>query len=384
MTEKQNPASTNEEALTVLKRGMKPLFNENNKNLDEDDLNAVHDKAIKEFTEAIRLDPNCVSAYVLRGYTYSIKKQYDQAVNDLNEIIKLDPNNALAYISRGDIYCIKDQFDKAIDDYTKGIKLDPDYAVTYKQLEQKMKAINDYNKALNLNPNDKSAERLLKRIKPDMDDLDLDGDEKNDFTTQHVFGMFCDNEVIRIDPNDAKAYFRRGCSYMDDEYYKAIDDFTKAIRLDPDYTRVYFLRGYTYVSINQLDQAIEDFTEIIRLGLDPQFIQRDDIQTKRRVRDAYSFRGSIYKALDQYDKAIGDFTELIKLYPDDDDTYIKRGQVYKEMGEMDQAIQDFEKALSLNSDEFRKELINELIREIKENVIGTSELLKHWGRFLYL
>jgi len=49
---------------------------------------------------------------------------------------------------------------------------------------------------------------------------------------------------------------------------------------------------------------------------------------------------------------------------------------------MDQAVQDFEKALSLNTDEFRKELINELIREIKENAIGTSELLKRWRKFL--
>jgi len=331
----------------------------------------------------------------LRGYTYSRKKQYDQAVSDLNEIIKLDPNNALAYISRGDIYCIKDQFDKAIDDYMKAIKLDPDYAEGYKnrgkvheQLGQEKKAIKDFKKALNLNPDNESTKQMLEAIETPMDDFDLDDDEKNDYTHQHVFHVFFYNEAIRIDPNDAKAYFSRGCSYMfSDEYNKAIDDLTEAIRLDPDYARVYFVRGNTYLSVGQHEQAIDDFTEVIKLGLnsynDIKFSEKNNLPASWLVRNVYSFRGAIYKLIDQYDKAISDFTEIIRLNPDSYHAYVDRGEIYKKMGQMDQAIQDFGNTLSLSPDEgLSKDLIKELIREIQENSIGTSELLKRWGRFL--
>jgi len=99
------------------------------------------------------------------------------------------------------------------------------------------------------------------------DDIDMDGDEKNGYTLQHVFDMFCYNEAIKIDPNDAKAYFSRGGSYVFNyEYIKAIDDLSEAIRLDPDYARIYFVLGHTYLYMGQHEQAIDDFTIIIYLN----------------------------------------------------------------------------------------------------------------------
>ena len=88
------------------------------------------DKAIADFTEAIRLDPKYAQAYYNRGYAYW-KGDFDKAIADFTEAIRLDPKYAKAYCSRG--ICLQDKgdYDKAIADYTEAIRLDPKYAKAY-------------------------------------------------------------------------------------------------------------------------------------------------------------------------------------------------------------------------------------------------------------
>ena len=121
-----------------------------------------HDKAIADYTEAIRLDPKYAEAYSNRGVAYASKGDYDKAIADYTEAIRLDPKDgrrvlqpwlrptraratttrrspttprpsastrntprrtttvASAYGSKGD-------YDKAIADYTEAIRLNPDF-----------------------------------------------------------------------------------------------------------------------------------------------------------------------------------------------------------------------------------------------------------------
>src|SRR5271166_653700 len=55
-----------------------------------------HDKAIAEFTEAIRLEPRFAQAFYKRGNSYADKKEYDKAIADYAQAIRLDPKNAYA------------------------------------------------------------------------------------------------------------------------------------------------------------------------------------------------------------------------------------------------------------------------------------------------
>ncbi len=50
------------------------------------------DRALADFNEAIKLDPNAAGAFFGRGITYFIKKDYDHAIADYTEKIRLDPN----------------------------------------------------------------------------------------------------------------------------------------------------------------------------------------------------------------------------------------------------------------------------------------------------
>jgi tetratricopeptide (TPR) repeat protein len=63
-----------------------------------------YDKAISDFTEAIRLSPNYGHAYNNRGNAYCGQRNFDKAISDYTEAIRLNPNNALAYYNRGVAY----------------------------------------------------------------------------------------------------------------------------------------------------------------------------------------------------------------------------------------------------------------------------------------
>ena len=56
-----------------------------------------HDKAIANFTEAIRLDPNYEPAYALRGIAWGTKGDCEKAIADFNAAIRLNPNNPSVY-----------------------------------------------------------------------------------------------------------------------------------------------------------------------------------------------------------------------------------------------------------------------------------------------
>ncbi len=54
-------------------------------------------------------------------------------------------------------------------------------------------------------------------------------------------------KAIKLNPQDAAAYYNRGIAYDDlGEYQKAIDDYTKAIELAPQDASAYYYRGIAY------------------------------------------------------------------------------------------------------------------------------------------
>jgi tetratricopeptide (TPR) repeat protein len=76
-------------------------------------------------------DSRCVSksfsgrAYCGRGDVYLAKKDYDKAISEYTKAIKLDPKNVDAYYNRALVYEYKNDYDKAISDYSEVIRLEP-------------------------------------------------------------------------------------------------------------------------------------------------------------------------------------------------------------------------------------------------------------------
>jgi lipoprotein NlpI len=74
-------------------------------------------RAIKDYDEAIRLDPKDVWAFFNRASARSQLKEYDRAIKDYDEAIRLDPKHVEAFLSRG-VACLNlELHDKSIRDF---------------------------------------------------------------------------------------------------------------------------------------------------------------------------------------------------------------------------------------------------------------------------
>ena len=63
-----------------------------------------HARAIEDYDQALRLDPDDTVAYSNRGRAYDNLGEYRRAIQDYDQALRLDPGNAYAYTSRGAAY----------------------------------------------------------------------------------------------------------------------------------------------------------------------------------------------------------------------------------------------------------------------------------------
>ena len=68
--------------------------------------------------------------------------------------------------------------------------------------------------------------------------------------------------IIRHNPNDAKAYLKRGqINYYRHKFDESIADLTEAIRIDPDNPSAYFLRSEDYRIKGEIEKAEADLSK---------------------------------------------------------------------------------------------------------------------------
>jgi tetratricopeptide (TPR) repeat protein len=170
-------------------------------------------------------------------------------------------------------------------------------------------------------------------------------------------------------PQTAVEYMRRGSEYFKKgDYDQAIADFTQVIRLAPNEDSGYYIRGVVYNEKGDFDRAIADLTQAIKL--DPNragiyeyrgvaYNKKGDfdraiadftqaIRLDPNEADFYKYRGAAYMGKGDYDRAIADYTQLIKLNPNYDVWYYNRGVAYNEKGDYDRAIADYTQAIKLD------------------------------------
>ena len=67
----------------------------------------------------------------------------------------------------------------------------------------------------------------------------------------------------------AENHFTAGNDHFrDNNYANAIAEFNEAIRLDPQYAEAFLRRGLAFYNLDQPDRAIENYNEVIRLAPD--------------------------------------------------------------------------------------------------------------------
>jgi tetratricopeptide (TPR) repeat protein len=147
-------------------KSQQPQTTTTNNNQKEVNKNELKDKqkAIDDYTQAIKINPNYADAYYNRGVVRDDLGDKQGAIDDYTLAIKINPNFAQAYYNRGVVRDDLGDKQGAIDDFTQAIKFNPNYANAYynrgvvrNELGDKQGAIDDYNQAIKINPKDADA-----------------------------------------------------------------------------------------------------------------------------------------------------------------------------------------------------------------------------------
>jgi serine/threonine protein kinase len=117
-------------------------------------------------------------------------------------------------------------------------------------------------------------------------------------------------------------------------YADAVPYFSQAIAASPDY-RSYFGRAGAYQHLEKLDQAIDDYTQAIRLNPGGAM--------------AYHERAVCLARMNQDDRALPDYNRAIELSPGYALSWNGRGVIYLHIKNYEQAKADFSQAIQLDS-----------------------------------
>jgi tetratricopeptide (TPR) repeat protein len=90
-----------------------------------------NDRAIADYSEAIRLDPTLYPPRINRGLIHFDNNDHGRAITDFSEAIRLNPKQALAFFNRGYVYAIQGDADRAIPDLSEAIRLDSSYTKSF-------------------------------------------------------------------------------------------------------------------------------------------------------------------------------------------------------------------------------------------------------------
>jgi tetratricopeptide (TPR) repeat protein len=357
----------------------------------------AHDElanAIRLFDQVIEVNPTDVFARRHRAKAYwwygialelpdrnvrskdNLPSDYylEMAMREFDRAILLAPNDALVYVERGTAWCGWNSFKKGIDDMAEAVRINPDnpgwYAlrgVRWLEDNESDKAIQDLTAASRLTGQDKADVLInftaMQGLESRCEDSDY-GSYPNPTGSPSV--------RINLFKNLAIAYSERGyASLSKKQYHEAIQDYSEAIRLGSQRDHYFCMRGIARTFSKEHDRALEDLTEAIRLSpTDP---------------SAHGSRARVWLAKGEYEKAISDCNQAIELEAEmcaapllpvwhmirqhmavgipsenwrrrlvrtwrleNPSYYITRGSAWFEQGCYSKAMADFEKAIRLD------------------------------------
>jgi tetratricopeptide (TPR) repeat protein len=149
------------------------------------------------------------------------------------------------------------------------------------------------------------------------------------------------------------AYVARGLAWQSKgDLDRALSDFNEAIRINPKDALAYNDRGMLWRERGDSDRAIEDFTAAINLDplphTDEAYARRGNAIVAKRDVNVYENRALALLGKSDFDGAIADFDEAIGRDPNSAKSFNGRGAAWRAKGKFDRAVADFSYAIKLD------------------------------------
>jgi tetratricopeptide (TPR) repeat protein len=285
------------------------------------------DNAIADYRAAINYSPKMSSALQGLGNSYFRKADFVLSIKAYSDALNIDKSSADLYNNRGLAQLNIGEFGSAVKDFGEAIKINPKFVPAYNnrgiahsKYKQFELAIKDFTKAIEIDP--RFADAYMGRAEVlivERGELDR--------------GIKDYEKAISLDSKNWGAYSARGeAKRLKGDLDGAMADHNEAIRVHPS-PEVYVNRALTWKAKGDPDRAIGDYDEAILLN--PNYAA------------AYAARGNIFRLKGDFERSLADLDKAIKLNPKSATFLYLRGEVLRESGALDRAISDYDEALRL-------------------------------------
>ncbi|MBQ7530022.1 tetratricopeptide repeat protein, partial [bacterium] len=144
--------------------------------------------------------------------------------------------------------------------------------------------------------------------------------------------------MVKLHPEDAEAHFSLGCEYQimpgTGGIGEAMRCFNQVLKINPRHARAYFHRGMVYAKSGELRMALEDWKHTH--NLDPDIL---NILSEPE-------HSNFYK--DEIAKCLGQFSQQVALRPNDGFAHYQLGCANRYLGKPEIALQSLNKAIDIN------------------------------------
>jgi tetratricopeptide (TPR) repeat protein len=255
-------------------------------------------------------------AYLNRGVAYHLSREDVRAIADYDEAVRLDPQNPLPFVRRADAYGIKGLHEKSMEEIDTRAAGRPPYTGAGRAWFDR--AVEDYSRAI--------------RLKPDVNFVIRRGNTHG-YMGEYDRAIADYSEAIRLDPANAEALVNRAGvrNFALGDHERAITDYDTVIRLDPSWPLVFTARAFAYVGVGQFGRAIGDCDRALRLN------PENNLAQSARCRARLGL-GQLADALADCDAALDGIRDFW--------TLSSRGMVHLRMDKPDLALADFQEALT--------------------------------------
>ncbi len=343
-----------------------------------------YEDAIKEFDEAVKVQPSLAPAYLGLGKCLAETGRFDEALRQYKTAMDLDPRNdeimyeiARAYIEKGlgdegllmldkakklnsdnpklflyrGLYYYKSmQYAPAIDEFLKAAHEDSRSAEPYVQLallyinatnpsyQDPEKAVEYALKAVDLAPDSLKALDTLGRAyffarRYDLAEETIHrGLEKspNNRVLEETLARFQNSVKGSADEHNLK-----GAQLLEaGDYAGAAEEFKTTVEIDPTFADGYYNLGKVYSQIKDYDQALDSYKKAIEL--DP-----ENARYHYNLAIVYSAKGETTQSEQEYLSAIASD-------PYYDKAHNNLGALYVKTNKLNEALAEFDKAFEIN------------------------------------
>ena len=200
--------------------------------------------ALKDFKQALRIEPNFIEAYICQSLVYYYQEDYQEAIASCHQVLRINPKNVDALNNRGLNRCAMGEYQEAIADFNQVLQIDPYHAKAFlnrgysrMQLDDNWLAIEDFDQALRLDPS--TARVYLKQL---ADTLNHNPEGIDDANEQLIKGLLIQGN-LRSEAG---------------EYQEAIAVYTQVLNLDPTNTEAHNRRSTARAAVGQHEAALAD------------------------------------------------------------------------------------------------------------------------------